>query len=65
VWVGGITNGFSYRGINLSFLVDFKLGHKMISATNFNAWRHGLHKGTLPGRAEGYVIGEGVNQQAR
>ena len=63
VWVGGITNGFSYRGINLSFLVDFKLGHKMISATNFNAWRHGLHKGTLPGRAEGYVIGEGVNQQ--
>jgi outer membrane receptor protein involved in Fe transport len=61
-WVGGITNTVNYRGINLSFLIDFKLGHKMISATNFNAWRHGLHKGTLPGRAEGYVIGEGVNQ---
>jgi TonB-linked SusC/RagA family outer membrane protein len=61
LWVGGITNSFDYKGINLSFLVDFKLGHKMISGTNFNAWRHGLHKGTLPGREEGFVIGEGVN----
>jgi outer membrane receptor protein involved in Fe transport len=60
-WVGGFTNTFNYKGISLSFLIDFKLGHKMISATNFNAWRHGLHKGTLAGRAEGYVIGDGVN----
>ncbi|GAB3251822.1 SusC/RagA family TonB-linked outer membrane protein [Larkinella harenae] len=60
-WVGGITNGFSYKGINLSVLVDFKLGHKMISGTNHNAWRHGLHKATLAGRDEGFVIGEGVN----
>ncbi|MFB9292076.1 SusC/RagA family TonB-linked outer membrane protein [Persicitalea jodogahamensis] len=61
LWVGGITNGFDYKGISASFLVDFKLGHKMISGTNFNAWRHGLHKGTLPGREDGFVIGEGVN----
>ena len=61
LWVGGITNGFEYKGINASFLVDFKLGHKLISGTNFNAWRHGLHKGTLPGREQGFVIGEGVN----
>jgi outer membrane receptor protein involved in Fe transport len=61
VWTGGITNTFTYRGVNLSFLVDFKLGNKLISGTNFNAWRHGLHKGTLPGREEGYVIGKGVN----
>ncbi|MGI8636297.1 MAG: outer membrane beta-barrel protein, partial [Segetibacter sp.] len=61
VWTGGITNSFNYKGLNLSFLVDFKLGNKMISGTNFNAWRHGLHQGTLPGRAEGYVIGNGVN----
>jgi outer membrane receptor protein involved in Fe transport len=59
-WVGGITNTLNYRGISLSFLIDFKLGHKMISGTNFNAWRHGLHKGTLPGRDVGYVIGDGV-----
>jgi TonB-linked SusC/RagA family outer membrane protein len=60
-WVGGITNSFTYRGISLSVLVDFKLGHKLISGTNHNAWRHGLHKATLAGRAEGYVIGDGVN----
>jgi hypothetical protein len=60
-WVGGITNGFDYKGINLSFLIDFKLGHKMISGTHINAYRHGLDKATLPGRDVGYVIGEGVN----
>jgi outer membrane receptor protein involved in Fe transport len=60
IWMGGITNSFSYKGITLSALVDFKLGHKMLSGTNFNAWRHGLHKGTLIGREQGYVIGEGV-----
>jgi TonB-linked SusC/RagA family outer membrane protein len=61
LWVGGITNGFNYKGIMLSFLIDFKLGHKMISGTNFNAWRHGLHTGTLAGREEGFIIGDGVN----
>lgn len=60
-WVGGFTNNFTYKGVNLSFLIDFKLGHKMISGTNFNAWRHGLHKETLVGRAENFVIGDGVN----
>ncbi|WP_421827463.1 SusC/RagA family TonB-linked outer membrane protein [Larkinella sp.] len=60
-WVGGITNSFSYKGINLSFLIDFKLGHKMISGTNHNAWRHGLHKATLVGREQNFVIGAGVN----
>lgn len=60
-WVGGITNTVRYKDFNLSFLIDFKLGGKMISGTNFNATRHGLHKMTLPGRETG-VVGEGVNQ---
>ena len=60
VWVGGITNSFNYKAFSLSVLIDFKLGHKMISGTNFNAWRHGLHKGTLVGREQGYVVGDGV-----
>ncbi|WP_335967272.1 SusC/RagA family TonB-linked outer membrane protein [Galbibacter sp. PAP.153] len=59
-WVGGITNTIRYKDFNLSFLIDFKLGNKMISGTNFNAVRHGLHKMTLPGRDTG-VIGDGVN----
>ncbi len=61
-WVGGFTNAFTYRGFNLSFLIDFKLGNQMMSGTNFNAVRHGLHKMTLEGR-EGGVIGDGVNAQ--
>lgn len=61
-WVGGFTNSFRFKGITASFLIDFKLGGKMISGTNFNAYRHGLHKATLPGRESG-VIGEGVTQQ--
>jgi TonB-linked SusC/RagA family outer membrane protein len=61
-WVGGIMNGFSYKGINVSALIDFKLGNKMLSGTNFNAVRHGLHKMTLEGRENG-VVGVGVNEK--
>lgn len=70
-WVGGVTNTFNYKGISLSVLIDFKLGNKMLSGTNFNAYRHGLHKATLVGRDNqpvingvkevgGIVVGEGV-----
>jgi TonB-linked SusC/RagA family outer membrane protein len=61
-WVGGFVNNFNYKGINLSVLIDYKLGGKMLSGTNFNAIRHGLHKMTLEGRETGFVIGDGVNQ---
>jgi TonB-linked SusC/RagA family outer membrane protein len=59
-WTGGFLNAFSFKGINLSVLIDYKLGNKMLSGTNFNAVRHGLHKMTLEGR-EGGVVGKGVN----
>ncbi|MEO5999084.1 MAG: SusC/RagA family TonB-linked outer membrane protein [Chitinophagaceae bacterium] len=61
-YFGGITNSFNYAGIMLTVLIDYKLGAKMIAGSNMNALRHGLHKRTLVGRAEGYVIGDGVNQ---
>lgn len=61
-WIGGITNRFDYHGVTLSFLVDFKLGHKLISGTHTNAVRHGLDKSTLAGREEGCVVGEGVTE---
>lgn len=63
-WVGGFTNSFSYKGVTASFLIDFKLGNKVLSGTNFNAYRHGLHKETLVGREDG-VIGEGVNEEGQ
>lgn len=60
-WIGGFTNSFNYKQFSFSFLIDFRLGGIMISGTNFNAVRHGLHKMTLEGR-EGGVVGNGVNQ---
>jgi TonB-linked SusC/RagA family outer membrane protein len=58
-WVGGFLNSFNYKGVSLTVLIDYKLGNKMLSGTNFNAVRHGLHKMTLEGR-EGGVTGDGV-----
>ncbi|GAB3271221.1 TonB-dependent receptor [Larkinella harenae] len=60
-YFGGITNTFSFKGITLTTLIDFKLGHKMIGGQNMNYLRHGLHKKTLVGREQGYVVGVGVN----
>jgi hypothetical protein len=54
-------NSFNYKGVSLSVFIDFKLGNKILSGTNFNATRHGLHMRTLEGR-EGGVTGDGVNQ---
>lgn len=61
-WTGGFLNSFNYRGISLSVFIDYKLGNKLLSGTNFNATRHGLHKRTLEGRESGFVIGKGVDQ---
>lgn len=60
-WTGGFLNSFNYKGVILSVFIDYKLGNKMLSGTNFNATRHGLHMNTLEGRVGG-VIGQGVNQ---
>ncbi len=62
-WFGGITNTFDVYGVILSVLVDFKLGEDYISnfGANRDYWRHGKHKGTLPGRDVGYMVGDGVN----
>lgn len=64
-YIGGITNAFTYKGLNLSFLIDFKLGGKMISGTNLNAFRHGLQSETLVGRgeADNKMVGAGVNEK--
>jgi hypothetical protein len=72
-WTGGIMNSVTYKGISASILIDFKLGGKILSGTNFNAYRHGLHKATLVGREGGVldasgndpgkVVGVGVNEE--
>jgi TonB-linked SusC/RagA family outer membrane protein len=60
VWVGGLSNRLELGDLSASFLIDYKLGHKLISGTHINAYRHGLDKATLVGREDGCVVGEGV-----
>jgi TonB-linked SusC/RagA family outer membrane protein len=63
-WVGGFNNSFKYKNIVASFLIDFKLGGKVLSGTNFNAFRHGLSKETLVGR-EGGALDAGGNDPGK
>ena len=32
-WSGGLNNSFSYKGVNLSFLIDFKFGGDIFSGS--------------------------------
>ena len=50
---GGFTNNFTYKGFNLSFLIDFNYGNKVLSATEFYSTFRGLNKNTLVGRDTG------------
>jgi TonB-linked SusC/RagA family outer membrane protein len=49
-WTGGLNNSFSYKGINLSFLIDFKFGGDIFSGSNNRLTQWGLHKQSLIGR---------------
>ncbi|WPV02458.1 SusC/RagA family TonB-linked outer membrane protein [Mucilaginibacter sp. cycad4] len=61
---GGLNNDFSFKHINLSFLVDYRFGNKILSATNYYSMYRGLNKATLPGR-EGGVVGDGVTEDGQ
>lgn len=58
---GGFNNTFNYKQFNLSFLVDYRFGNKVLSATENGSIFRGLNKLTLEGR-EGGVVGQGVNE---
>lgn len=49
-WLGGITNSFTYKGINLSFLIDAHIGGSIYSNTNRTGTYTGVLATTLPGR---------------
>lgn len=53
---GGWNNEFTYKGINLAFLVDYKFGNKVLSATEYYAIYRGLEKMTLEGRENGVTV---------
>ncbi|MCF0059112.1 SusC/RagA family TonB-linked outer membrane protein [Dyadobacter sp. CY356] len=49
-WIGGITNSFSFKGFNLSVLIDTKQGGSLYSATNATGKYTGVLIETLEGR---------------
>lgn len=56
-WMLGFTNSFSYKGFNLSFLVDFRIGGEIYSATASNLYVRGNAAGTvINGDRKEYVI---------
>ncbi len=57
---GGFNNSFNYKRFNLSFLVDYRYGNKVLSATNYYSIYRGENQMTLVGRETG-VVGVGVN----
>jgi TonB-linked SusC/RagA family outer membrane protein len=58
---GGFNNSFNYKQFNLGFLVDYRFGNKVLSATEYTSISRGLNKLTLEGRETG-VVGVGVNE---
>ena len=49
-WLGGINNSFTYKGINLSFLIDARIGGSLYSNTNRTGTYTGVLATTLTGR---------------
>lgn len=63
-WMLGITNNFSYKGFNLSFLVDFRIGGEIYSATASNLYVRGNAKGTVvDGERQNFVVPNSVVKQ--
>jgi TonB-linked SusC/RagA family outer membrane protein len=56
---GGLNNEFSYKSFNFAFLIDYKFGNKVLSATNYYSIFRGLNKMTLDSRETG-VVADGV-----
>jgi TonB-linked SusC/RagA family outer membrane protein len=52
-WFGGITNSFSYKNLNLSFLVDFKKGGDIFSVTHMFGEYTGVLENTAATNANG------------
>lgn len=63
-YYGGLNNSFTYKNFNLSFLVDYRFGNKVLSATDFLSVYYGLNKKTLVGRETG-IIAKGVTEDGQ
>ena len=55
-YIGGLSNRFSYKGVYLDFLIDFKAGGDIYSGSNVRLVQQGQHKMTVePTSGLGFV----------
>jgi len=66
-WLGGLRNSFAYKGFDLSFLLDFKFGGDVYSATMLKNTNRQVHAITLYGRDDYYfssiILNESNNER--
>ena len=57
-FIGGIRNSLNYKGISFSFLIDFKIGGDIYSATKVQGQRSGILQATVEDgqRETGYLV---------
>lgn len=63
-WKGGFHNEFAYKNFRLSALVDGQYGGIIYSQSHHKMTEQGKLRHTLKGRDEGYIVGDGVVQNA-
>ena len=62
-WMLGLTNSFAYKGFNLSFLIDFRIGGDLYSATASGLYTRGNAEGTVVnGDRQPFVVPNSVMQ---
>ena len=60
--LGGISNTLRYKNFTISALVDMRFGGDLFTVTNSSGYSNGLHQNTLQGRSEGFIVGDGVDE---
>ena len=60
--IGGVSNSLRYKNFTIRALIDMRFGGEIFSYTNSQGYSAGLHQATLEGRAQGFIVGEGVDQ---
>lgn len=59
-WMGGFSNTFSFKNLNLSFLIDHRQGGTALSVTDAMLNFEGLTEKTLAGREGGLIFGQNL-----
>lgn len=61
-WIGSINNSFSYKNLNLSVLIDAKMGGDVYSRTNQDGWATGALTSTVGLNPNGVDVRDPVDE---